>query len=53
MDKGSVSGLWILLRINGWEVISDKFQCGENVCHGQLQTLLSEAEYVELDAEWQ
>ena len=40
-------------RLNKLEVIADKLRRGENVQNRQLQTWLSEAEYAQLEAEWQ
>jgi len=40
-------------RLAKLEAIAEKLQRGENVQNRQLQTWLSEEEYVQLDAEWQ
>ena len=40
-------------RLNKLEAIADKLRRGENVQNRQLQTCLSEEEYVQLECEWQ
>ena len=40
-------------RLSKLEAIADKLKRGENVQNRQLQTWLSEAEYAQLEAEWQ
>ena len=40
-------------RLKKLEAIANKLKRGENVQNRQLQTWLSEDEYVEIEAEWQ
>ena len=39
-------------RLNKLEAIADKLKRGENVQNRQLQTWLSEDEYIQIEAEW-
>ena len=39
-------------RLNKLEAIADKLKRGENVQNRQLQTWISEDEYVQIEAEW-